>query len=313
MSSEQCITPEQVEEAMRNSLPEMGETEREDAIKRVTYSLIHGVPAEMYDMLHGFSEEYRDNVVTGYNGISEFVHRIAGKDIIAEDSRLPALTAFAEKLASLEGAYEVMRRRKWEPQLVFVPRGLGVEGFERLMHGQGLPNPYTRYFCIYGEFGHSLSLSASEPVHMEWDVAIVSGSDEPKYTNISADGVHGWQAERAVPAIKRLPWLSDDRLDTPESAVQAISPSEDAYLGLQLKQLIDGEPFVDMRSASYVRSAEDDEDMLVYTTKGYLYNPHDYVASGPGNHSVRLNSGIAIAHLASQARGIRPAAEYLPQ
>jgi hypothetical protein len=139
-----------------------------------------------------------------------------------------------------------MVKNGWQPDVVFVPRGLSLEQWNALLTGHRLADhSWTegvhRTWAGFEAVQPTVSLDASP-----WGISVVSAAQRPVLASVSKDGEYGFNAANAVRALVELPSVSD--ASSPAAIVRGASPTGERYLALQLSRLERGEMPVDLET-----------------------------------------------------------------
>jgi hypothetical protein len=221
--------------------------------------------AEVSDRSEDLPVDYRECLVTRYVQKREAVTRQVADGTLPDMYQLPELSVMLKRAVSLAPTYEIMARNNWEPDVVFVPRGLSLVQWNALLTGhrladhnwtEGLHRTWAGF-----ELAHPTSHEAGAS---PWGVAVISGAERPVLVGVSKDGEHGFNAQRAIRALSELPYISDP--SSAETVVQEASPMEERYFALQLARLERGEKPVDSKTWTIGR-----ENLEIGEEMGSLY------------------------------------------
>ncbi len=201
------------------------------------------VDAETTERLEGLPADYREQVVTRYEQKRQAVARQIKDGTLPENYQLPELSTFVERVVALAPTHEVMPKKDWQPEVVFVPKGLSLEQWDVLLTGHELGNDSKSAGAYRTWTGHEVVDQASEADGNLWGVAVISATDRPVLTNVSKDGKNGSNAKQAVKALSELPSVTDT--SSAEAVVKQASPTEERYFALQLARMERGEKPVD--------------------------------------------------------------------
>lgn len=190
--------------------------------------------------------DYRECLVTRYVQKGEAVVRQIKDGTLPENYALPELHDLLERAISLASTYEIMVKNGWQPDVVFVPRGLSLGQWNALLTGHRLADhSWTegvhRTWAGFEAVPPIISLDANP-----WGIAVVSAATRPILASVSKDGEHGFNAANAVRALVELPSVGD--ASSPAAIVRGASPTEERYFALQLSRLERGEMPVDLET-----------------------------------------------------------------
>ena|GEM_PF-768722 len=187
--------------------------------------------------------DYRECLVTRYVQKSEAVLRQIKDGTLPENYALPELSVLLVRAISLASTYEIMVKNGWQPEVVFVPRGLSLKQWNALLTGHRLADQswtegVHRTWAGFETAPPTLSLNVSP-----WGIAVVSAATRPVLASVSKDGEHGFNAAYALRVLAELP--SVNGASSREAIIREASPTEEQYLALQLARLERGEMPVD--------------------------------------------------------------------
>ena len=225
----------------------------------------HAVASEDVERSEVLTSKYDDEVNQRYSEITEVVSACIEKGKLAQEYELPSLTELSAEIKALSATYDAMQHNGWQPEVVFVPRGLGAEQWKGLLEGHTLldtqvtsdnedtkPKEITSSAPSYAA-DHEAMREA--PLMREWDLVIMNGTDKPALVNTSRDGKHGPAAEQSLTTLSNLPEVED--LSSPKLALNQLSPNEDEYCALQWARLNRGLSPVDRRSWTFAKRTAD--------------------------------------------------------
>ena len=191
--------------------------------------------------------DFRERLVTRYVQKREAVARQLADGALPENYQFPELSDLLERAVSLAATYEVMVESGWEPDVVFVPRGLDLEQWNALLTGHRLVDQSWSEGLHRTWAGFEIAHPASSEVEVSpWSIAVISGAERPVLTSVSKDGKHGFNAKKAVKELSELPSVTDT--SSAEAVILQASPTEERYLALQLAHLERGERPVDSKT-----------------------------------------------------------------
>lgn len=147
-----------------------------------------------------------------------------------------------------------MASRGWEPEVVFVPKGLSVKQWDALLTGHAVDgdlskyddysnNPWLNTSRIDNSFIHTRTPN-DDYVVIEtensdqggsWDLAVISATPGAEFVNVSPDGAHGPNARDVLKSL--LTFFRDTGRSAPASTAELISqlsPSSQVLQALQL-------------------------------------------------------------------------------
>src|ERR1019366_4391761 len=85
--------------------------------------------------------DYPECLVTRHVQKSEAVLRQIKDGTLPENYALPELSVLLVRAIPLASTYEIMVKNGWQPEVVFVPRGLSLEQWNALLTGHRLADP----------------------------------------------------------------------------------------------------------------------------------------------------------------------------
>lgn len=207
--------------------------------------IIKGIDTELFEQLKALSADYRQHAFTLYAEKRIAVTQQIQDGELPESYQLPELNIFTERVVALASTYEVMVKKDWKPEVLFVPKDLSLEKWGGLIRGRellgygrksgGARRSWTGYRPVVP--------TSFEADGRLWDVVIISGAERPVMLNVSKDGKHGSKAKQAVKELSELPNITDT--SSAEAIIKQASPTEEHYFALQLAHLERGEKPVD--------------------------------------------------------------------
>lgn len=251
---------------------------------------------ETAERLEQLPADYREHVLSSYAQRYVAVAGYIDSGKLPEAYRLPELGTLMERVEALASSFEHQTGQGWEPAVEFVPQGLSREQWSGLLHGHKLPDGRKMqgaYTTFSGE-GETVDPTSAEAVDSFWDVAVISTTDRPVFTNVSKDGTHGSYAKKVVKALSAMPSVTD--ISSPEAVIATASPREEVYNAMQLSRLERGEQPVDART--WTISKENIEVDWVIRSVFRRFDPYKR----------RVRSGWGGLHGALDDGGVRPSA-----
>ncbi len=182
---------------------------------------------------------------------------------------LPEFGLFAGAIALLKPTYERMQKKDWSPVVTFVPEDLSLEDGDYLIGGRTLPDGSTasgisgkvdRYWARNTDptqsFTRANEASTVTGVVPGWDIAVISGRNEPVFRNVGNDGFSGKNAKEYIRQARKLIIGNSEGLEelTTEVLVAIASPSFATYAVLQARNLAMNLQPVDSSKSGLVRT-----------------------------------------------------------
>ncbi len=199
---------------------------------------------EFAEPLEGLSADYRECLITRYALIREAVARQINDGTLPVSYELPELSALLARAASLASTYETMAKNNWQPEVVFVPRGLSFDHWNALLSGHRLPDQSWTEGVHRTWAGFELARTVTADTDASpWGVAVISAAERPVFASVSKDGEHGFNAADTLRALATLPSVVD--ASSASEVIRRASPTEERYLALQFARLERGEQPVD--------------------------------------------------------------------
>lgn len=230
------------------------------------------------ELADGAPREYKKESASAYDCAVTMTSSLIDKGKLPEEYGITPLPELREKITALASVYEAFENKGWEPEVVFVPRGLdkvqwnnvlaGHAIFSRRIKGAQLGAPFNTERQSKGvqdwkEHSRGLLVPSSQFDPSDtglWDVAVVSATSRPALVNVNPAGTVGAGLESAIEKLSSLPVVPKESGN--EGIITSWSPSKDVYFALQLARLVKcGIPVDDGRTLTIGKENVDDRGM----------------------------------------------------
>jgi hypothetical protein len=190
------------------------------------------------------SRVYFNLAMAQHDLTSEVVADAISRRNLPGDYTVPEMSQFFDDLETLAPIYELFEEREWEPEIVFVPPKLTASQWNFLLAGwQTATNEISAGLHVDDD----LSGDAVDSTDLSWRVILTSGPETTPLIEVSADGVHGEDADLVVDALAEL--LGVEALP---DVVHKACPTLAEYLALQWSRLMKGEQPVDIEGSTTI-------------------------------------------------------------
>lgn len=179
--------------------------------------------------LEALPAAYRDKVFDRYQRMGQTANRLTNEGRLNKLYQLlPSIGAFAERIVRLGPSYEKMEEKRWQPEVVFVPKGMTAGQWNDVLKQ---PNLGGEYKCA-GLDGWPAGLYPSDITPSDlWDVAVVSATPEAALARAHPDSE--WGRKAAAPLLE----MPGDHAGDDASTIRKFCTPHDVYLSLQLARL----------------------------------------------------------------------------
>lgn len=259
------------------------------------------VPSQHIVDYANLPKSYSKIVEDSYH-LGTFISDIAiDRELLPDSYMLPSQEDFFKRAVALQPTFEAFDRRGWEPEIVFTPRDLLFEQWDRIMSDSYLGGLKG---CGRSWDAHApslLGLPASASTK-EWDIAVISGADGLQLDE-SRFGKENSSAEGVIQSLGALPTAGSVSLSP--SIIRRFSPSHDAYFTLQLSHLTNNAPPLDANVSTMAN-----ETITINTAlrKLYLsYNPAERQLESVHDKDLRHSANDIVIRPTVYGRDLVPA------